>query len=137
MKNYLPKHYRVSEFGDAKTSVISMQRFLPVKETEKGYWVIEDSNWIRTLSFEEIKERGYHLRWVHKESRKRYCYPSIEEALNSFYIRKQHHVKILREKLGAATLALENFESYRDKTEEELMQGVVLGDESRSQLFFG
>lgn len=69
-----------------------------VKETPKGVW---------------IKLKGYEdctyqrKRFILSNSRKKYAYPSKEEALYSFIKRKETQIKILSRKLSEAEDLLE------------------------------
>jgi predicted nucleic-acid-binding Zn-ribbon protein len=52
---------------------------------------------------------GYHLAshgWVSKTSRKRYAYPTKEQAIESFIARKQKQVQILKRQLDLALTGL-------------------------------
>jgi|SRR5690554_1297699 len=62
--------------------------FKVIRETEKGYWFVE--SWLTNKAFESMAERS--KRWVSKDARKRYCYPSKDEAWESYVIRKQKHL---------------------------------------------
>ena len=70
------------------------------KETPKGYWI----------GYGDYKMPG-RLRstaiWVPKTSRKRYAYPSEEEALNSFIKRQERRIKILKYNLLNSGIALD------------------------------
>ena len=57
------------------------------KETPKGYWVGYGS-------LEPGKLRG-QSKWVSKTSKKRFAYPTKEEALKSFIFRQKYALKIL------------------------------------------
>lgn len=56
-----------------------------IKETPKGYW---------------IRDHIYWKRWVSKDGRKRYAYPTKAEALNNFKLRKEKQQKILKSRLN-------------------------------------
>lgn len=55
-----------------------------LKETPKGYW---------------IRDRHYWKKWVSKDARKRYAYPTKKEALFNFKLRKERQEKILKARL--------------------------------------
>jgi hypothetical protein len=82
-----------SGYSDVTLSIVE---FILVKETPKGHWI------------QRIYETGFNgeIRWISKTSRKRYAYPTLEEALNSFIIRKKAQVNILKEQLTNAKKAL-------------------------------
>lgn len=93
----LPLHYRLADFrygdGDLRLEV---QVFHPIKETDCGYWVVTE--WEAQHDWSRPKPR-----WVSKTSTRRYCYPSLEEALNSYKIRKHRQVMHLAHQLDRAT----------------------------------
>lgn len=62
-----------------------------LKETPKGYW---------------IRDRVYWKRWVSKDGRKRYAYPTKAEALNNFKLRKEKQQGILKARLNEVNLLL-------------------------------
>src|SRR3954471_1481851 len=64
-----------------------------VKETPKGYWIaMGDPNRLH-VAFKK---------WVSKTAKKRYAYPTEEEALNSFILKKKRQIKILKYMLARA-----------------------------------
>lgn len=75
---------------------IGLDRFIPIAKTKCGYWIIpEDKEYL--LSMTNTEKRIKELRrWISKDSRKRYAYPTRELALDSYYQRKLHHIAILR-----------------------------------------
>ncbi len=67
------------------------------RETPKGYWI-----------YSCVWGRDYgELKWVSKESRKRFAYADDEEAWKSFLARKKRQVSILTTKLKYAKMALQ------------------------------
>ena len=67
-----------------------------VKETPCGYWIGGDYSYM-----------GEGVRWVSKTSRKRYAYPTREEAWESYRARKERQVIILQAKLKKAKACLQ------------------------------
>lgn len=65
------------------------------KETPCGYWITD----------------GYNQRWISKTSRKRYAYPTKEEAYANFIARKKRQIEHLERQLDRATKALRVGES--------------------------
>lgn len=84
---------------------IHLDEYKLVKETRLGYWIV--STWIST-----------DKHWVSKTARKRYAYPTVEEALCSFKCRKQRQIKILANQLNNAREALlqANNDSWHNQT---------------------
>lgn len=82
---------------------IKLEEWKVIKETPKGYWINRMSG---------IWWGG--KRWVSKTSRKRFAYPTKEEALESFLIRKKAHIKHLKRNLTNAEKALELAKNWKD-----------------------
>lgn len=74
---------------------IELMEFTVTKETPKGYW----------FTMGEIYGIHSPAKWASKESKKRYCYPTKEEALKAFLFRKASQIRILTEKLNRAKMA--------------------------------
>lgn len=68
------------------------------KETLKGYW-------IGTGSLGNNKLRS-EARWVSKTSKKRYAYPSKEEALTNFIKRNEYRVSILKRQALSCSIGI-------------------------------
>jgi hypothetical protein len=98
-----PIHYRYVLDASGQTMVTAYRCiFYVIKETPQGYWVVP--SWCIPLPSEDgCKE---HRRWVSKDSRKRYCYPSDREAWVSFQARQARRLGILREQLKEAEAAV-------------------------------
>jgi hypothetical protein len=105
------KHYRYQskitydEFAPPKVS-IELIEFDSIKETRAGYWIIE-SIYMRyyTRGINHIKKR-----FVLKNSRKRFAYPTKDEAMNSFKIRANKRVSYLKRDLSNAELIIKKLE---------------------------
>lgn len=82
------------------------------KETPKGYWIgygHPDNGYVKGDSF-----------WVSKTAKKRYAYPSKEEALTNYIKRTERRVKILRGQISNAEDGL----SKANKLQKELSNGI-------------
>lgn len=86
------------------------------KETPKGYWV--------GYGFHCPENLRSNSRWVSKTGKKRYAYPTKEEALQSFMIRKEIQMKILEYQAWSAELALKEAQKLKDKHE---LVGKIVG----------
>jgi len=98
-----PDHYRYRETGEEDGVKLICQRYIVVKETPKGYWVLLDHY------IEDNWHPGFIKRmqkFVLKDSGKRYCYPDRKDALNSFRIRKDRQLSHLRLALALAEYSL-------------------------------
>jgi len=65
-----------------------------IKETPKGYWI----------GYMDYNDKP--TCWVSKTAKKRYAYPTKQEAWDSFKARKARQVNILTKKLDIAKQAL-------------------------------
>lgn len=84
---------------------IEEEHYWLVRETPCGWWVSEDKNFDEEAEKRlNIKPRynPYKKRWISKTSRKKFCYPTRREALESFIARKNCQVGILKFQLQAA-----------------------------------
>lgn len=107
-----PTHYRIRESLFEDGLQIQAEKFFPIKETPHGFWVLSQHQ-PQWLSVEEVLKRKY-AKWVSKNSIKRYCYPSLEDALKSYRRRKKCQQNRLSFQLERITLALEKFAEYKD-----------------------
>ena len=67
-----------------------------LKETPKGYWI----GYGGVLGINGVKK------WISKDSRKRYAYPTKKEALLNFTKRTQRRTEILESQLKTCLTAL-------------------------------
>lgn len=90
------KFYRYNDTLCANVGVrIYLYEFNMIQETPKGYWI----------GYYNKKEK-----WVSKTAKKRYAYPTKEEALASFKARKERQIEILEHQLNRAKTALSKAE---------------------------
>lgn len=88
MKFYRCNYVQTSSFAYELTyDVYDM-----VKETPKGYWIIFN----QFKDFNDIKKLQ---RFILKNSKKKYAYPTKQEALRNFIIRKKSYMKNLEANL--------------------------------------
>lgn len=108
-----PIWYRYWDYcGSNNEPVVVLQEVRVLKETEKGVWL--ETDW-------EIKNK-----FVLKEARKRWAYPTIELARDSFEKRKLkqlQHVKNKMDYMLALIEAIENGTVY-DKKEFKFGNGL-------------
>lgn len=69
-----------------------------VRETEKGYWI--------SYGFYTGGKLRSHARWISKVSRKKYAYPTKEEAKFNFIKRQEKRIRILEHQLSCCKIAL-------------------------------
>lgn len=90
------KFYRYEEVNYHQIGIRVHERvFELIKETPKGYWI----NLFPDMGWNEKK-------WVSSNAKKRYAYPTKEEALSSFLARKRRQIEILEAQLSNARMAL-------------------------------
>lgn len=81
----------------AETPEIVLSRIEVIRTTPKGVWL---------ASHDKLEER-----FVRNNARKRYAYPTVEEAKQSFIMRKRRQVVILAFQLKAIENALRTVET--------------------------
>lgn len=115
-----PDHYRLHDTLIADGVYVSVEIFKVIRETPQGYWVA-DEHYPKWCDEKELRKRKF-ARWVSKTSTKRYCYPTMEQAINSFKKRKFHYASRLKHKLEQTELILDNLDKI---TPESLMKEPV------------
>jgi hypothetical protein len=81
--------HQVASFEDEiGRTAIYLSEHQVEKETPKGYWI-----------------GSYGKIWVSKTAKKRYAYPTKDEAWKSFQARKQRQIKLLSARLNIAKKA--------------------------------
>lgn len=94
----------VDQFGDVVSKIVpnpslTLYTYNLYKETPKGYWIgygyLTPDTSLRSDS-----------RWVSKTAKKRYAYPTKEEALHNYIKRTEKRVKILNWEAWKCKLAL-------------------------------
>lgn len=98
--------YRFEDFLDTFGVRVRERHFKMIKGTPCGYW-------IRLFHSSDDKK------WVSKTAKKRFAYPSREDAITSFKARKKRQVKILEEQLSRAKRALALSESLSTEKEKK------------------
>lgn len=70
---------------------VDLEEFDMIKETQCGWWIIQAGTY-----------DDYGKKWVSKTAKKRYAYPTKEEALIGFKARKERQISILKARLSGA-----------------------------------
>jgi hypothetical protein len=136
----LPTHYRVKDALDESGVHIILEEWNPIGETPEGYWLLREGgpNWPGIDK--KYQRKCGALKWVSKTSVRRYCYPSMSEAMRSFKRRKEVQVSRLAIQLEQAQLALAKFDDYKDSTPHSFpsrYEGICLGEiEAASHLIW-
>ena len=102
MRFYRYETYSFSTFGENKlleihSAKLKLIEFSLVKQTPKGYWIGEYYN--STIPY-------YATKWISKTSKKRYAYPTKEEALNNYIKRTEIRIEILSGQLSSSKVGL-------------------------------
>lgn len=123
-----PVHYRLRDVREQECFVVRLEKYFPVKRTPKGYWVAHEwhPEW---MTFQQLRARKY-LKFIVDTSIKKYCYPTIEEAINSFIRRKTIQQSKLALQLEQADCCVNNLDKLQGATVESFQQqrfgGVLL-----------
>jgi len=86
-------------------------KFYLVKETPCGWWIHDDQFYNEHMTQDKRWHEKDKPKWVSKTARKRYAYPTQEDALESFKARKKRQIAILIAILHKAEAALAIAES--------------------------
>lgn len=115
------KLFRIDGSVWSEGAMINVEEFFVHRETKCGYWI---SNYPHDHPYYQ-KERPTWVtwKWVSKTSRKRFAYPTIQEAIDSFRARKSRQRKILERQLDE-TIRLHKFLD-RPETIKRLMKFKV------------
>lgn len=76
-------------------------KYVQVKETPKGYWITLHVNEGRDFS----QLRKWELHWIRKYAKKKFAYPTREQAWTNYQLRKLRQIKILETQLANARAA--------------------------------
>ena len=112
--------YRYTEHVEKDGIHLRVNKFKVIKKTKRGSWVIG----IYELFNGEWVEYG-KKRFVLDGSGKRYCYDTLELAMNSFMKRKEYQARCCRNALEIADFILNN----KDKTYNLTQEDVILSAE--------
>lgn len=118
--NNLPVHYRIEETLEEDCNGIFVnlyvRKYIAVRETPCTYSVMaeHDHQFAGVLGKEWAAK---HTKRVSKTSRKRLCYPTLAEALESFKRRKQRQLSHLEYRACLAKQALQAIDSGAVTTE--------------------
>lgn len=109
------KLYRYEDALGYDALEVRLIEFDVIRETEKGYWFVESR--LNSKAFEAMAERS--KRWVSKCSRKRYCYPSKDDAWESYVIRKKRQLGHLERQYKWAKQRVAYLDNNPERPEEK------------------
>lgn len=119
MSNF-PVHYRYKDGVDPKGLLLIEERFYPIRETACFYFILPE--WQYNLykygngNFEKRAKR------VSKDGLRRKCYPSKEQAFESYKIRKQKQLWHAKNAINIAKLATEKLKDIKNPEDLESTQ---------------
>jgi hypothetical protein len=104
--------YRAGSYNGVYVSYVE---FVVIKVTPQGGWILErgDHDYVESMT-ERFPDTDYtdwvkqRRRWVSFDSRKRYAYPTKDEALNSLKARAFHHLAHCKRRLQRAQERYDN-----------------------------
>ena len=95
--------YVSSPFPNPKLEVMEYEL---IKETPKGYWIgLRLNSWSETVHWKK---------WIPKSSKKRYAYPTKEEALTNYIKRTERRVSILKHQLRVSEISLRDAKATKN-----------------------
>ena len=100
--------YESSKFPNPK---LELRDYDLIKETPKGYWI--------GYGFYIPNNLRGNAKWVSKTGRKRYAYPTKEEALENYIKRTQKRIKILERQAWTCKITLGLAENMQKRLEVE------------------
>jgi hypothetical protein len=77
------------DFYSSSFPFLKLEKYPVTKETEKGFWIGKETWWYTDRSKKIIE----NWKWVSKTSRKRFAWPSKEEALEGYRQKKLAYVR--------------------------------------------
>jgi len=93
------------EPGPGPTPMFYVDQFRTIRETPKGRWIVSiyESDW--------AIETGHAQRhFVLDDARRRYAYPTLDLAWESFVIRQRHRLQHVRNQIDGVTALVEKIE---------------------------
>ena len=94
--------YRYEMVDHGTNVTLNLEVFKVAKETPCGYWV---ERFIGSRVLASGFDHAYY-RWVSRNATKRYCYPTKEQALTSYKIRKRKYLMHCQRRLDIAEIAV-------------------------------
>ena len=120
-----PTHYRLRDCLTDIGVTVSIERFKVIKLTPQGCWVVSQYS-PQWLASQELIKRKY-AKWISNTSNKRYCYPTMEQAVTSFKRRKAAQLSKLEQQLAQARFVVEKLESLTYDEGDYRLFGLMLG----------
>lgn len=138
MEEHLNKEpfYRLRDVHYETGITVRLERWYPIKKTPRGTWVRNQySPMWKEADFKYLKDHKY-LKFILDNSNKKYCYPNIEDAINSFRKRKIRQQQKLQYQLEQATVCVENIDKLVGASVESFEEGFHLGYPPSHDIFW-
>lgn len=117
MKLYRYKsRWNIGIFSSLETVDVWCETYEVIKETPCGYWI---SDYKHHDPDKAIRNKYTWTKWVSKDGKKRYAYPTREEALHSFIIRKHRQIGHAERHLDFAKQSLKQAEHLKKEMQSE------------------
>lgn len=105
-----PVHYRLRDIATGPGVEIVLERYIPIAETPKGYWVVWEHEQIAARDKRYAKQVR---RWVPKDC-PRFCSPNIPSAQYSFERRKAVQLRKLQWQIEQCKQAIQGLKELGD-----------------------
>lgn len=121
--NTMPVHYRYKDAVDHTGLLLVEEKFYPVRETDCFYFILPE--WQYNMykrgngNPESLAKRAKR---VSKNGLRRKCYPSKEQAFESYLIRKKKQIWHANDALNRAKLAIEKLSAIESPDDLERSQ---------------
>jgi hypothetical protein len=100
-------YYGSYHFSDIR---LELEEYDLVKETPKGYWI---------GSYINHRSEPFWKKWIPKESKKRFAYPTKKEALENYIKRTESRIKILESQKFECQIGLRRAKELKKKQNNE------------------
>lgn len=100
-------HSHMSMKFNYSNTKLELEEFDLIKETPKGYWI--------GLYLNPYYDDPFWKKWIPKESKKRFAYPTKEEALENYIKRTESRIKILKSQIMESETGLRRAKELKEK----------------------
>jgi len=104
IRRYASMHSEESFINNTK---LKLEEYDLVKETPKGYWI--------GMYFNPYYDEPFWKKWIPKKSKKRFAYPTKEEALENYIKRTEKRLKILNAQIWDCKEGLNLAKNLKEK----------------------
>ena len=115
-----PIHYRYKDAVDHTGLLLVEEKFYPIRETECFYFILPE--WQYNLYERGLIDYGKRASRVSKKGLRRKCYPSKEQAFESYLIRKKRQIWHANDALNRAKLAIERLSTIESPDDLEVSE---------------